>query len=274
VAPQNQFEDQLQQPSAEAPPTDEANLDWVLVPVTQVDHDRRRQKTRLLGYGVVVALVVLGGWIYKRSVDPIRALEAFDVGERLAKTAHYQQAIVSYDRAISLKTDFADAYSLRGRANAALAKPQLAIEDFNRVLGLRPRDTAAFLDRGMAHLALEEFSDAVRDFDRAIAIDPQLSIAYNLRGSAIRTMGDPQKALADFNRAVALNPDMDNLFQRGATYQLLGNHEAAILDFSQVISFVPNSGQAYFARALSFRALGDLESAQRDHRTGRILDFQ
>jgi len=65
---------------------------------------------------------------------------------------------------------------------------------------------------------------------------------------------------------------MDNVFQRGATYQQLGQHELAISDFSRVISFVPSSAQAYFARSLSFRALGDLASADRDHRTGRVLD--
>ena len=65
---------------------------------------------------------------------------------------------------------------------------------------------------------------------------------------------------------------MDNIFQRGATYQILGQHETAIADFSRVISFEPGSAQAYFARSQSFRALGDNAAADRDHRTGRILD--
>jgi tetratricopeptide (TPR) repeat protein len=85
-------------------------------------------------------------------------------------------------------------------------------------------------------------------------------------------MGDPQKALPDFIKAVELLPNMDNIYQRGATYQAVGQHERAIDDFSRVISFEPSSAQAYFARSQSFRAIGDMESANRDHRTGRILD--
>jgi tetratricopeptide (TPR) repeat protein len=65
---------------------------------------------------------------------------------------------------------------------------------------------------------------------------------------------------------------MDNLFQRGATYQLLNDHEFAIADFSQVIRLDQNSAQGYYARSQSFKALGDLESAERDHQQGRIND--
>jgi tetratricopeptide (TPR) repeat protein len=275
VDDQNQFDDAVK-PNVPAPPTQPAAepdiQPWNLVPVTAAEHARgKRRLTQLITVAVLLVLG-LGAWIYKRSVDPIRALEAFDAGERLLKSARYTEALTSFDRAIALDSAYAEAYAMRGRTNIALARPLAALPDYATVIELHPKDPQAYLDRGSAHIALREWPEALVDFNRALELDANLAIAYNLRGATRRAMGDPRKALADFTRAVELLPNMDNFFQRGATYQLLGEHEAAITDFSRVISFEPASSQGYFARSQSFRALGDAAAANRDHRTGRILD--
>lgn len=245
---------------------------WNLVPVTADDFSKgQRRRKWVLGAAIVIVLA-LAGWIYKRNVDPIHALEAFDAGERLLRSARYAQAIVSFDRAISLQPEYAEAYTMRGRANLSLSRPLEALPDFTRVIALRPRDPQAYLDRGQAHVTLQEWQEALADFNHAIDLDPKLAVAYNQRGSTIRVMGDPRKALPDFERSVELLPSMDNIYQRGATYQQLGQHEKAVADFSRLISAEPSSAQAYFARSQSFRALGDIPAAQRDHRIGRILD--
>ena len=268
---QSQFDEST---TPEAPPFNEesAAQPWNLVPVTAADHAKGKQRRVVLIATAAILILGLAMWIYKRNVDPIYALDAFDAGERLLKNARYSQAIVSFDRAISYKSDFAEAYTMRGRSNIALARPVAAIPDFTKVIELRPKDPQAWLDRGSAHMTLLEWPEALADFGHALELDPKLALAYNLRGSAVRAMGDPRKAAADFDRAVELLPNMDNIFQRGATYQILGQHETAIADFSRVTSFEPGSAQAYFARSQSFRALGDNAAADRDHRTGRILD--
>jgi tetratricopeptide (TPR) repeat protein len=263
VADQNQIENN---------PTPESAEPWNLVPVSADDHAKAARRTKLMIGIAAILVVVLAGWLYKRNVDPIHALEAFDAGERLLRTARYSQAIASFDLALSYDSRYAEAYTMRGRANLALSKPLLALPDLARVIELHPRDPQAYLDRGSAHVTLQEWPEALADFSRAIELDPKLAAAYNLRGSAVRAMGDTRKALPDFIKAVELQPNMDNIYQRGATYQALGEHDAAIADFSRLISAEPGSAQAYFARSLSFRAIGDTASAQRDHRTGRILD--
>ncbi len=265
-------ENQEQQNVTIQPASEPEAQPWNLVPITAEDHAKVGRRRKLAIWGAAAVILALGGWIYKRNVDPIHALEAFDSGERLLRTARYSQAIVSFDRALSLNSDYAEAYTMRGRANLALAKPVAAIPDFSKVIELRPRDPQAFIDRGQAHVSLREWPEALADFSRAIELDGKLAVAYNLRGSAVRAMGDPRKALPDFVKAVELLPNMDNIYQRGATYQQLGEHEAAINDFSRVISFEPGNAQTYFARAQSFRAIGDMKSAERDHLTGRILD--
>lgn len=273
MAEENQFEPSPVPENVGVPDDGDAPAQaWNMVPVTAAEHAKGMLRTRLLIGTAVVVVAALSFWIYKRNVDPIHALEAFDAGERLLRTARYSQAIVSFDRAIALKSDYAEAYTMRARANLSLGKTLVALPDFTRAVELRPRDPQAYLDRGSAHVTLHEWQEALADFNRAVELDPKLAAAYNLRGSAIREMGDPAKSLKDFEQAVELLPSMDNIYQRGATYQLLGQHEKAIEDFSKLISAEPSSAQAYFARSQSFRAIGDMASAARDHKTGRILD--
>jgi tetratricopeptide (TPR) repeat protein len=243
-----------------------------LIPVTAEDVARRRSRIVLLSVGAVIVTAAAGGYIYKRSTDPLRAQESFEDGRRLMGVTRYDQAILSFDRAIALKTNFPDAYLWRARCHLRSYNTQAAIPDLSKAIELRPSDSVAFLDRGGAYLVLKKYSAAIADASAALAIDSRLASAYNLRGSALRDSGNPQAALADFSRAVEIQPNGDNYYQRGATEQQLGQHNLAIADFGQAIEFVPDMALGYFARAESERAVGDLESAKRDHERGRLMD--
>jgi tetratricopeptide (TPR) repeat protein len=256
-------------PEVKSPADDQPVM---MIPVTAEDVSRQQWRMRLTVAVTLLAILATAGYIYKRSLDPLNAQESFDAGTRLFKIARYSQAILSFDRAVALKPDMTDAYLMRARSNVGDAKPELALADFTKVIELRPSDPTASIERGSAYLELNNYRAAITDASQAIKLNPSQAAAYNLRGSALRKNGDLQKALEDFNRAVELAPTADNYYQRGATYQLLGEHRLAIKDFDQVIAIIPDLANAFFARAASRRAIGDIAAAQSDHRQGRILD--
>ena len=243
-----------------------------LVPVTAEDVDRRRRKF-VLSFTAAALLVSGGVWyVYKRSVDPIRAKQAYDAGVRLIQATRYDQAILNFDRAIDLLPDFADAYLMRARSYVAIYKPDAAIPDFTRVAAMRPTDPIPLAERGFAYLEQKNWARAIDDATRALAMDPKLGRAYNLRGTAVRAQGELKRALEDFSRAVEYEPNLDNYFQRASTYQLTGEHKLAIADFDQAVALSPEQPHTYFARAQSRVALGDNLGAREDIRTGRKID--
>jgi tetratricopeptide (TPR) repeat protein len=244
----------------------------VLIPVTANDDARRKWRARLIAALVVVAPLVVAGYLYKRYTDPLKARESLDSGTRSFKTARYNQAILSFDRAVALNPDLVDAYLLRGKSYLGEGDPDHALSDFSKVIELRPSDPAAWIVRGAAYLDLSDFRAAIADATHAIQLNPKDTAGYNLRGAALRKSGDPRKALDDLNQAVALEPSADNYYQRGATYQLIGEHQLAIADFTRVIDMIPDLGNAFYARAASRRAIGDLAGAEKDHLQARILD--
>jgi tetratricopeptide (TPR) repeat protein len=244
----------------------------VLIPVTAEDVARRTLRIRLTATVLILAALAVAGYLYKRSVDPLNAKESFDAGVRLFKIARYNQAILSFDRAVALQPEMVDAYLMRGRSYVGESKPELAVSDFAKVIELRPSDPVGWVQRGKAYLELNNFQAAISDASHAVSVDPKEASAYNLRGAAVRKSGALEQALEDFNRAVELSPTANNYYERGATYQMLGEHRRAIADFDKVIEIIPDLASPFFARAESFRAIGDMAGAERDHRQGRILD--
>jgi tetratricopeptide (TPR) repeat protein len=244
----------------------------ILIPVTAQDVFRR--KVRIISWisAALVAAILITWIIWKRSTDPIKAQEAFDSGQRLLKVAQYSEAALSFDRALSFRSDLVDAYLLRGRAYVGLNDGEKAVRDFSKVLELKPRDARAYTERGNVYLSNKNPRNAIGDFTKAIEIEPAMAEAYNLRGIARRELGEIPAALADFDKAVQVSPDADNYFQRASTYQLMGDHQRALADFDKVIEFKPDIAHTYFARARSRRALGDEAGALADHRKGRYLD--
>jgi tetratricopeptide (TPR) repeat protein len=252
--------------------TGEADQPVIFVPVEAEDLARRRRRRLTVLSLVATILVGTAGYYYKRSVDPIHAQESYESGLRLLKIARYPQAILAFDRAISLKPDLADAYLMRAKALVADNQTERSFRDFSRTIEMRPNDPQPLIERGMEYVELKDYQAAIGDATAALALDTNLAKAYNLRGTAVRNMGNLQGALADFDRAVNLAPNESNYFERGTTYQMLGEHQLAIADFTEMIEFRPDTAAGYFARAKSKRAIGDIRGAEQDHLTGRIID--
>ena len=244
----------------------------LMIPVTAQDMDRERRRRTMKWLGVALAAILAGGIVYKRVADPGNAREAFDAGMRLVTATRYDQAIMNFNRAVDLQPNFADAYRMRGRAYVAESNADQAIRDFTRVFELRPSDALALAERGFARLDKRDYANAIADADRALALDPKLARAYSLRGTARRAAGDPRKAVEDFTKAVELELNLDNLFQRAATNQLIGEHEMAIADFTKALVEDPQQPHTYFARAKSRNAVGDTAGAQADIAAGRKID--
>jgi tetratricopeptide (TPR) repeat protein len=255
-------------PDVNSPPDPQPLL---LIPVTAEDAARHKRRILLSVAFAILAALAVAGYLYKRYTDPLNARESLDAGTRSFKISRYNQAILSFDRAVALKPDLVDAYLMRGKSYVGQSDPDHALTDFSKVIELRPLDPAGWIARGAAYLDINDFDSAIDDATHAIALGAD-AFAYNLRGTAVRKSGDPKKALDDFNHAVALDPNPDNYYQRGATYQLLGEHQLAIEDFTKVIGMIPDLGNAFYARAASRRAVGDMDGARQDHQQGRILD--
>ena len=244
--------------------------EWI--PVTAADVARARRKQYLRWSGLAIALLLAGWFFYKRVSDPQEARQAYEAGVKLSSNARYQEAILNYNRTLSLSSDFVEAYRMRGRAYLAEGDAAQAIANLSNVVKLAPKDASAYVERGFIYLDQKDYAKAVADANQALVTNPQMARACNLRARAVRAGGNPSGAMADFTRAVELEPSLDNFIQRAITYQMLNQHALAVGDLDRAVEIAPDQPPTFFARSRSKTALGDATGARADFVTGRRLD--
>ena len=135
-----------------------------------------------------------------------------------------EKAIEYLDKAIELAPGFAEVYSNRGVAFAALGLYQRAIEDFNEVIRLEPDDAKGYYNRGVTYSDLGQNERAIEDYNEAIRLDPDDDSYYHNRGVAYYHLAQYQPAIEDFNEVIRLNPDHAKGYKgRGIAYLESGN---------------------------------------------------
>ena len=86
----------------------------------------------------------------------------------------FDEALQSYDRAIQLKPDFAEAYYNRGLALVELKRFEEALQSYDRAIQLKPDFAEAYSNRGIALDELKRFEEALQSYDRAIQLKPDI----------------------------------------------------------------------------------------------------
>jgi tetratricopeptide (TPR) repeat protein len=181
------------------------------------------------GAGVLIAILFFGVFGYIKSA-PMRAESAIREGVRLAAAGDNSRAIEHFNRAVSLRSDFA----------------------------------AAYLRRGISRQSLHQTDAAISDLAQALRLDPHLAAAHTAMGLVYRDRSDGDRAIAELTAALTIEPDEDAYYQRGQIYESLGQHEKAIADYNAAIGLLPNAPYVYRARATSELGLGDRDAARHD----------
>ncbi|NEQ99215.1 MAG: tetratricopeptide repeat protein, partial [Cyanothece sp. SIO2G6] len=92
----------------------------------------------------------------------------------------YGAAIASYDRAIALNPDYADALSGRGVCLALTRRHQQGLRECDRAVAIAPNSAVILNNRGIALMAANQRHKALEQFDQVLAIQPDFTKAqYN-----------------------------------------------------------------------------------------------
>jgi hypothetical protein len=88
-----------------------------------------------------------------------------------------------------------------------LNRAEEALASFDRAIALKPDYAEAYYNRGNALRDLTRHRDALASYEQAIALKPKYADAYNNYGAAQRELKRPEQALASYEQAIALQPD-------------------------------------------------------------------
>jgi len=116
----------------------------------------------------------------------------------------YQRALADLNKAIAMKSDYADAYGNRGVIYSNLGQNQLAFEDFNKAIQLQPDFADLYNNRGVAYYKLGFYQSAVEDFSKAVSLNPYYADAYYKRAVIYLEQGNTELGCRDALKACDL----------------------------------------------------------------------
>ena len=162
------------------------------------------------------------------------------LGSALRATGARAGPLASFERAITLKDDFAVAHGNRANVLAELGRLDDAIVAFDRAVALDPNSADDWCNRGATLADLDRFDEALASTDRALALNPDFAGAHYNRGNTLRDLAQLadargedagarfDAALAAYAQALTLAPQFPDPHLGYAIVQLLrGNWESA-----------------------------------------------
>jgi tetratricopeptide (TPR) repeat protein len=147
----------------------------------------------------------------------------------LEQLQRFEEAALSYEIAIFLKPDYAQAHNNRAVVLQALGRYEDAVRSCDAAIAAEPKMAQAYTNRGNALKELDLPQEAMVSYDQAIAIRPQDAMGYNNRGLLWMEQGQVCAALEDFEKAVSLRPDY------AAAHVNCGNACKDLLQFDQAL---------------------------------------
>jgi tetratricopeptide (TPR) repeat protein len=160
-------------------------------------------------------------------------------GVALAHLSRYEEAIICYDKAIRLKQDYSDALLVRGIALRNLGRHEEALVSYDKVLELKPDDPITCYNQGNALTDLGRYEEALVSYDKALELkpdDPTVLTIWNLRGSVLSNLGRYEEALVSYDKALELNPKYSLAwYNRACCYAFQEKVEETVHDLKKAI---------------------------------------
>lgn len=131
----------------------------------------------------------------------------FNLGLKQASAGAFEQAIASWEKALSIDPNLSEAWHNRGSALGRLGNYEAAIESFENALAIDPHNDRAWNDRAHALYQLENWVEAVNSWNNALKIMPGNHLFWYNRGCALEQLHQWAEAIASYERSLEIKPD-------------------------------------------------------------------
>jgi tetratricopeptide (TPR) repeat protein len=147
------------------------------------------------------------GRSYSLLADYVLATAGSDQTKQEKATQYLNQAEEQFNKAIAVKSDYAQAHYQLALIYDRLGKVGPAIEKMEITKANFPSDTGVAFQLGLLYYKNNDLQKARGEFERAILLDPNYSNARYFLGLIYDKQGEDAKALEQFRRVAELNPD-------------------------------------------------------------------
>ncbi len=154
---------------------------------------------------------------------------------------NFDAALLSYEKAIAEKPDYADSWYNKGVTLGVLGRDEDALAAYDKATAVKPDYADAWLNKGATLGELGRYEDALAAYDKAIAIKPNDAEAWSNRGIALGSLGRYEDELVAYDKAISINPnDAQTWLNKGVRLGELGRYEEELTALDKAIAIKPD----------------------------------
>jgi tetratricopeptide (TPR) repeat protein len=267
---------------------------------------------RLAGVALVaIATIALGAATFHRNAcyhsalaiwqdtvaklpENVRALNNY--GKALADEGRIEDAIVQYEKAIAIRSDFAEAHCNYATALLRLerldeaashcrialtARPDLAeahfcmanilrrqgqldaaMAEYREAIERKPNHADSHTNLGAMLAARGDIDGAISEYQKALAVKPRSELARNNLGNALAKQGRIDEAIVEFRKAVDIKPSyVDARINLGSALARQGDTDQAIVQYRKALETNPSLELAHANLGAILAGRGQLDEA-------------
>lgn len=124
-----------------------------------------------------------------------------------------EAAAASFQRAINLKPDYAQAYWYLGLSLDGLRRYEEAINAHKEALKAKPDSAETYNSLGLTYKALKRFSEAIEAFNRSISLKPDFVAPQYHLGMVYLDLGDRESAMKQYKILKEISPEQAKEFR-------------------------------------------------------------
>jgi tetratricopeptide (TPR) repeat protein len=206
---------------------------------------------------IALLIIVILGWGLNSPEN-----KAIQKGKKLVEQQRYQAAIDSFDRAIKIQPDGAEAWLQKGYCLWQLDLCDRAIDCYHQVIKIDEANEYAYLGIGLNLYTLEKYPEAIFYLEKLTKLDPKHVDAYYYLGLAHKRSQNIVLADEALNIALSLSPKrLDILHTKASLMYDLENYEAAILTYNKILEIESKDALGWYDLACCYALQGNSESA-------------
>ena len=206
------------------------------------------------------------------AIDPLLPAAFYHLGTVRENLQHYAEALRDYDRALTLKADYVQAYNKKANVLTALKQYDEALHCYDQAIRIRPDFAEAHNNRGLLRMELDQHEASLADFDAAIRLNPRNADLHYNKGNALQALKQFNKALTCYEAAISLRRDYVKAYcNHGTVLQELKQYEAALKSYDTSIAIDPDHAESYRNRGTILSILNQYPTALLNYRKAMEL---
>ena len=161
-------------------------------------------------------------------------------------TGQLEMAIQSFEQAIKITSDFADAHYNLGLTLQELNQLDAAVKSYEMTLSIQSNYAKAHNNLGIVFKELGKIDDSVKSYQQAIDIEPEYAEAHNNLGNVLYILGKFDDAIESYNQALAIQSDYFEVHNNlGNIFHELEQFDTALEFYEKALNINPDYAEAH-----------------------------